>query len=145
RETVKPILELLECVPTVVYGYFALLLVTPMLQTIYPGLPGFNMLAPVLVMSIMILPYTTSLSEHAMLADPDSLRECAYALGYSRYQTATRVVVPAAISSITAAFILAMSRAVGETMVVAIAAGQMPKFTFDPTEGAATITTFIVQ
>lgn len=145
RETVKPILELLEGVPTVVYGYFALLLVTPMLQTIYPELPGFNMLAPGLVMGIMILPYTTSLSEDAMRAVPDRLREGAYALGYSRFHTATRVVVPAAISGITAAFILAMSRAVGETMVVAIAAGQMPKFTFDPTEGAATITTFIVQ
>lgn len=145
REIVKPILELLEGVPTVVYGYFALLLVTPMLQKIYPGLPGFNMLSPGLVMGIMILPYTTSLSEDAMRAVPNGLREGAYALGYSRFHTATRVVIPAAISGITAAFILGMSRAVGETMVVAIAAGQMPNFTFNPTEGAATITTFIVQ
>lgn len=145
RETVKPILELLEGVPTVVYGYFALLVVTPLLQTFLPGLPGFNMLAPGLVMGIMILPYTTSLSEDAMRAVPNSMREGAYALGYSRFHTATKVVIPAAMSGITAAFILAMSRAVGETMVVAIAAGQMPNFTFNPMEGAATITTFIVQ
>lgn len=145
RETVKPVLELLEGVPTVVYGYFALLLVTPMLQQIFPSLPGFNMLAPGLVMGIMILPYTTSLSEDAMRAVPNGMREGAYALGYSKFHTAIRVVIPAAISGITAAFILAMSRAVGETMVVAIAAGQMPNFTFNPMEGAATITTFIVQ
>ena len=145
REVVKPLLELLEGVPTVVYGYFALLLVTPLLQMVFPQLPGFNMLAPGLVMGIMILPYTTSLSEDAMRAVPNGVREGAYALGYSRFHTAVKVVIPAAISGITAAFILAMSRAVGETMVVAIAAGQMPKFTFNPMEGAATITTFIVQ
>ncbi|MFN2381455.1 MAG: phosphate ABC transporter permease subunit PstC [Guyparkeria sp.] len=145
RETVKPILEMLEGVPTVVYGYFALLLVTPALQTFIPGLPGFNMLAPGLVMGIMILPYTASLSEDAMRSVPNSIREGAYALGYSRLHTATRVVIPAAISGITAAFILGMSRAVGETMVVALAAGQMPNFSFNPMEGAATITTFIVQ
>jgi len=145
RESVKPILELLEGVPTVVYGYFALFLVTPLLQVIFPELPGFNMLAPGLVMGIMILPYTTSLSEDAMRAVPNSMREGAYALGYSRFHTAVKVVIPAAMSGITAAFILAMSRAVGETMVVAIAAGQMPNFTFNPMEGAATITTFIVQ
>ncbi|HDZ58408.1 MAG TPA: phosphate ABC transporter permease subunit PstC [Pseudomonas xinjiangensis] len=145
RETIKPILELLEGVPTVVYGFFALLLVTPLLQIIFPQLPGFNMLAPGLVIGIMILPYITSLSEDAMRAVPNGMREGAYALGYSKYHTAVRVVVPAAISGITAACILAMSRAVGETMVVAIAAGQMPNFTFNPMEGAATITTFIVQ
>jgi len=145
REVVKPLLELLEGVPTVVYGYFALLLVTPLLQNIFPQLPGFNMLAPGLVMGIMILPYTTSLSEDAMRAVPNGVREAAYALGYSRFHTAVKVIIPAAISGITAAFILAMSRAVGETMVVAIAAGQMPNFTFNPMEGAATITTFIVQ
>lgn len=145
RETVKPFLEMLEGVPTVVYGYFALLLVTPLLQIIFPELPGFNMLAPGLVMGIMILPYTTSLSEDAMRAVPNGLREGAYALGYSKFYTSVKVVIPAAMSGITAAFILAMSRAVGETMVVAIAAGQMPNFTFNPMEGAATITTFIVQ
>lgn len=145
REVIKPILELLEGVPTVVYGYFALLLVTPMLQTIFPELPGFNMLAPGLVLGIMILPYVTSLSEDAMRAVPNGLREGGFALGYSRFHTAFNVVIPAAISGITASFVLAMSRAVGETMVVAIAAGQMPHFTFNPMEGAATITTFIVQ
>lgn len=145
RETVKPVLEMLEGVPTIVYGYFALMMVTPLLQTFIPGLPGFNMLSPGIVMGIMILPYTTSLSEDAMRAVPRELREGAYALGYSRFHTAVKVVIPAAISGITAAFILAMSRAVGETMVVAIAAGQMANFTFNPMESAATITTFIVQ
>lgn len=145
RETVKPLLELLEGVPTVVYGFFALLFVTPLLQKFIPGLAGFNMLAPGLVMGIMILPYTASMSEDAMRAVPMSLREAGYALGYSRFRVATRIVVPAALSGITAAAILGMSRAVGETMVVAIAAGQNPNFTFNPVEGAATITSFIVQ
>jgi phosphate transport system permease protein len=145
REVVKPFLELLEGVPTVVYGYFALLFVTPLLRIFIPGLPGFNMLAPGLVMGIMILPYVTSVSEDAMRAVPSHLREGAYALGFTRFQTSVRVVVPAAFSGITAAYILGMSRAVGETMVVAIAAGQNPKLTFDPTEGAATITAYIVQ
>lgn len=145
RETVKPFLELLEGVPTVVYGYFALLFVTPMLQEIYPDLPGFNMLSAGLVMGIMIIPYISSVSEDAMRAVPMSLREGSYAMGATRFQTAVTVVVPAAISGIIAAFILGISRAVGETMVVAVAAGQQPLFTFDPTEGAATITSFIVQ
>jgi phosphate transport system permease protein len=145
REVVKPFLEVLEGVPTVVYGYFALLFVTPLLRILIPGLPGFNMLAPGLVMGIMILPYVTSVSEDAMRAVPSHLREGAYALGFTRFQTSVRVVVPAAFSGITAAYILGMSRAVGETMVVAIAAGQNPKLTFDPTEGAATITAYIVQ
>jgi phosphate transport system permease protein len=145
RETIKPLLELLEGVPTVVYGYFALLFVTPMLRYLIPGLPGFNMLAPGLVMGIMILPYVTSVSEDAMRAVPNHLREGAYALGFNRFQTAIRVVVPGAFSGITAAYILGMSRAVGETMVVAIAAGQNPNLTLNPTEGAATITAYIVQ
>jgi len=145
RETVKPVLELLAAVPTVVYGYFALLVVTPLLQLIIPGLEGFNMLSAGLVMGIMILPYVTSLSEDAMRAVPNSLREGAYALGFSRLQTAVRVVIPAAFSGITAAFLLGMSRAVGETMIVAIAAGQNPKLTLDPREGAATLTAYIVQ
>lgn len=145
RETVKPLLELLEGVPTVVYGFFALLFVTPLLQMFLPGLSGFNMLAPGIVMGIMILPYTASVSEDAMRAVPMNLREAGYALGYSRFRVATKVVVPAALSGITAAFILGMSRAVGETMVVAIAAGQNPNFGFDPTEGGATITAYIVQ
>ncbi|HEX2218304.1 MAG TPA: phosphate ABC transporter permease subunit PstC [Gemmatimonadales bacterium] len=145
REIVKPFLELLVGVPTVVFGYFALLFVTPLLQSFIPGLAGFNLLAPGIVMGIMILPFVTSVSEDAMRAVPRELREGAYALGFSRFQTATRVVVPAAFSGITAAYILGMSRAVGETMVVAIAAGQMPNLTFDPREGAATITAYIVQ
>jgi phosphate transport system permease protein len=145
RETVKPCLELLEGVPTVVYGYFTLLFFTPLLQTFIPGLEGFNMLGPGMVMGIMILPYTASVSEDAMRAVPSALREAGYALGYSRFRVAMWVVVPAAFSGITAAFILGMSRAVGETMVVAIAAGQNPNFSFNPTEGAATITAYIVQ
>jgi phosphate transport system permease protein len=145
REIVKPFLELLAGVPTVVYGYFALLVVTPFLRLFIPDLPGFNMLSPGLVMGIMILPYVVSLSEDAMRAVPNSLREGAYALGYTRLQTGLRIVVPAAFSGITAAYLLGMARAVGETMVVAIAAGQNPKFTFNPLEGAATITAYIVQ
>ncbi|MEX2649132.1 MAG: phosphate ABC transporter permease subunit PstC [Alphaproteobacteria bacterium] len=145
RETVKPFLEVLEGVPTVVYGYFALLFVTPLFQVFLPSLAGFNLLAPGVVMGVMILPYVVSVSEDAMRAVPSGLREGAYALGFTRFQTAVKVVVPGAFSGITAAYILAMSRAVGETMVVAIAAGQNPNLTFDPTEGAATITAYIVQ
>ncbi|MCI0506495.1 MAG: phosphate ABC transporter permease subunit PstC [Gammaproteobacteria bacterium] len=145
RETVKPFLELLEGVPTVVYGFFAVLFVTPLLQIFLPELSGFNLLAPGLVMGIMILPYTASVSEDAMRAVPMGLREAGYALGYSRFRVAAQVVIPAALSGITAAFILGMSRAVGETMVVAVAAGQNPNFGFDPMEGAATITAYIVQ
>lgn len=145
REAIKPFLELLAGVPTVVYGYFALLVVTPFLRLFVPDLPGFNMLSPGLVMGVMILPYIVSLSEDAMRAVPNSLREGAYALGYTRLQAAVGVVVPAAFSGITAAYLLGMARAVGETMVVAIAAGQNPRFTFDPLEGAATITAYIVQ
>lgn len=145
REIIKPFLELLEGIPTVVYGYFALLFVTPLLENFIPGLSGFNMLAPGLVMGIMILPYVASVSEDAMRAVPNELREGAYGLGMNRMQTAFKVIVPGAFSGITSAYVLGMSRAVGETMVVAIAAGQNPLFTFDPTEAAATITAFIVQ
>jgi phosphate transport system permease protein len=145
REIVKPALELLEAVPTVVYGYFALLFLTPWFQLVIPGLSGFNLLVPGIVLGIMILPYVVSVSEDAMRAVPSGLREGAYALGMSRWQTAARVIVPGAFSGITAAFILGMSRAVGETMVVAIAAGQNPNLTGDPREGAATITAYIVQ
>lgn len=145
REVVKPILELISGVPTVVFGYFALLFVTPLLQKIIPGLPGFNMLGPGMVIGIMIVPYISSLSEDAMRAVPMHLREASFGMGASRFQTAVRVVVPAATSGIVASYILAISRAVGETMVVAIAAGQQPNLSFDPTEAAATITAFIVQ
>jgi phosphate transport system permease protein len=146
RETVKPILELLEAVPGVVFGYFALLLLTPLLQdTLLPTLPGFNMLAPALVIGVMIVPYVASVSEDAMRAVPMSMREGSYAMGATRLQTALRVVTPAATSGIVAAYVLAASRAVGETMVVAIAAGLQPNFTFNPMEQAATITAYIVQ
>jgi phosphate transport system permease protein len=145
REVVKPFLELLASVPTVVYGYFALLVVTPLLQTLMPDLPGFNMLGPGIVIGIMIVPYVSSVSEDAMRAVPMSLREGSYAMGATRFQTAVHVVTPAAISGIIAAYILGMSRAIGETMVVAIAAGQQPNFTWDPRESAATITAYIVQ
>lgn len=145
REIVKPILELLVGVPTVVFGYFALLFVTPLLQKIFPELPGFNMLGPGIVMGIMIIPYISSVAEDAMRAVPMSMREGSYAMGATRFQTAVRVVAPAATSGIIAAYILGISRAVGETMVVAIAAGQQPNLTFNPMEGAATITAFIVQ
>jgi len=145
REIMKPALELLEAVPTVVYGYFALLVMTPFLQEFIPGLAGINLLVPGIILGIMILPYVVSVSEDAMRAVPNGLREGAYALGMSKWQVAMRVVIPGAFSGITAAFILGMSRAVGETMVLAIAAGQNPNLTFDPREGAATITAYIVQ
>lgn len=145
REVIKPVLELLAAVPTVVYGYFALLFVTPLLQKIIPGLSGFNMLSAGLVIGIMIVPYISSLSEDAMRAVPMQMREGAYAMGSTKFQTALRVVMPGALSGITAAYILGISRAVGETMVVAIAAGMQPNFTLNPLEPAATITAYIVQ
>jgi phosphate transport system permease protein len=145
REIVKPALELLGAVPTVVYGYFALLMVTPFLQRFIPGLPGFNMLSPGLVIGIMIIPYVASVSEDAMRAVPNYMREGSYAMGSTRFQTATRVVVPGALSGIAAAYILGISRAVGETMVVAVAAGLQPNLTWNPLNSAATITSFIVQ
>ncbi len=145
REVVKPCLELLAGVPTVVYGYFALLFVTPLLQKVIPDLPGFNMLSAGIVIGIMIIPFISSISEDAMRAVPVSLREGSYAMGATRLQTAVRVVFPSAISGITAAYILGISRAVGETMVVAIAAGLQPNLTWNPMEPAATIAAYIVQ
>jgi phosphate transport system permease protein len=145
RRVVKPVLEILAGVPTVVYGYFALLFVTPLLQRLLPGVAGFNALSPGIVMGIMILPLVSSLSEDAMRAVPRGLREGAYALGATRMQTALQVVIPAAFSGITAAFILAASRAVGETMIVAIAAGQQPRLTADPFVPIETMTAYIVQ
>lgn len=145
REIIKPFLELLAGIPTVAFGYFALLTVTPLFQLFIPGLSGFNLLVPGIVMGVMILPYIVSVSEDAMRQVPNSLREGAYALGFTKLQTALRVVIPGAFSGVTAAYILGMSRAVGETMVVAIAAGQQAKLAFNPLEGAATITAYIVQ
>ncbi|KAB2840367.1 MAG: phosphate ABC transporter permease subunit PstC [Burkholderiales bacterium] len=145
REVAKPVLELLSGVPTIVYGYFALLFVTPLLQKIFPELPGFNLLSAGLVMGIMIIPTVSSISEDAMRAVPMSLREGSYAMGATRFQTATRVVVPAAFSGLMAAYILGISRAVGETMILAVAAGMQPNLTWNPMEPAATITAYIVQ
>lgn len=145
RETIKPILELIVGVPTVVFGYFALLFVTPLIQKISPNLPTFNMLSAGIVMGVMIIPYIASVAEDAMRAVPMSMREGSYAMGATNFQTAIRVVTPAATSGIIAAYILGISRAVGETMVVAVAAGQQPNLTMNPMEGAATITTYIVQ
>jgi phosphate transport system permease protein len=145
REVLKPLLELLSGVPTIIYGFFALLVITPLLQRIYPDLPTFNVLSAGLVMGVMIIPYVSSLSEDAMRAVPMSLREGSYAMGATRFQTATRVVVPAALSGIASAYILGISRAVGETMILAVAAGMQPNLTLNPLEPAATITSFIVQ
>jgi phosphate transport system permease protein len=145
RRVIKPTLEVLAGIPTVVYGYFALLFVTPLLQGFLPGLAGFNALSPGIVMGIMIIPMVSSLSEDAMFAVPRSLRDGAYALGSSRLQVALRVVFPAAFSGISAACILAVSRAIGETMIVTIAAGQQPRFTMNPLVPIETMTAYIVQ
>lgn len=145
RKTIKPALELLAAIPTVVYGFFALMVVTPFLQQIYPDLAGFNALSAGIVMGIMIIPFISSLSEDALFAVPKSLREASYGMGSTRLQTAMLVTVPAASSGIVVSIILAISRAVGETMIVAIAAGQQPRLTFDPTVPIETITAYIVQ
>ena len=145
REILKPILELLAGVPTVIYGYFALLTVTPWLQKFLPDLPGFNVLAAGIVMGFMIVPYVASLSEDALRAVPLHSLEGSMALGASRMQTGLRVLFPSAFSGIVSAYILGISRALGETMVVAVAAGMQPNFSFNPLEPAATLTVFIVQ
>ncbi len=145
RRSLKPALEILAAVPTVVYGFFALNVVTPFLQSFIPDLSTFNALSAGLVMGIMIVPLITSLSEDALYAVPKSLREASYGMGATRFQTSFRVVVPAASSGIIVSVILAISRAIGETMVVAIAAGQQPNLTFDPREAVETITAYIVQ
>jgi len=145
RAWVKPGLEILAAVPTVVYGYFALLIVTPFLQRIVPGLSGFNALSPGLVMGIMIMPIVSSLSEDALHAVPTSLREGAYALGATRWQVVTSVLVPAALSGIVSSFLLGAARAIGETMIVAIAAGMQPVLTLDPLGPIQTVTAYIVQ
>ena len=145
RKTMKPLLELLAAVPTVVYGFFALIVVTPYLQKIYPDLSGFNSLSAGIVMGIMIIPFISSISEDALQAVPKALREASFGMGATRLQTAFKVVVPAASSGIIVSIILAISRAIGETMIVAIAAGQQPRLTFDPTVPVETITAYIVQ
>lgn len=145
RQGIKPTIELLAGIPTVVYGYFALLFVTPLLQRFIPELSGFNALSPGIVMGFMILPTVASLSEDALYAVPQSLREGSYALGATRWQTIVGVVLPTAFSGISASFLLGISRAVGETMIVAIAAGQKPTLTLDPRVPIATMTAYIVQ
>jgi phosphate transport system permease protein len=145
RRALKPTLELLAGVPTIVYGYFALVFVTPILQRILPDLAGFNALSAGLVMGIMIIPMISSLSEDALASVSNGLREAAYGLGSTKLSAIFRVVVPAATSGVAASVILATSRAIGETMIVAIAAGQQPRFTFDPRLSIETMTTYIVQ
>jgi len=144
KEVAKPILELLAAVPTVVYGYFALLFLTPILQTFIPNLSGFNALSPGIIMGIMIIPYVSSVSEDAMKAVPMQIREGSYAMGGTKFQTAFKVVIPSAFSGIAAAFVIGISRAIGETMVVAIAAGMMPNLTLNPIEPIQTLTAYIV-
>lgn len=145
RKTIKPLLEILAAVPTVVYGFFALMVVTPFLQKIIPDMAGFNALSAGIVMGIMIIPFVSSLSEDALSAVPKSLRNASYGLGATRFQTAFKVMVPAASSGIIVSVILAFSRAIGETMIVAIAAGQQPRLTLDPLVPIETITAYIVQ
>jgi phosphate transport system permease protein len=146
REVIKPALELITAVPTIVFGYFALLFVTPLLQaTILPDLPGFNMLVPGLVIGVATIPTIASLSEDAMRAVPMAMREGAYALGSNKMQVSVKVVMPAAVSGVVAAYVLAAARAIGETMIVAIAAGQNANFSFNPMEAAATLTAYIAQ
>jgi phosphate transport system permease protein len=145
REIIKPVLELLAAVPTVVYGYFALLFLTPLLQEFIPDLSGFNALSPGIIMGIMIIPYVSSVSEDSMKAVPMHIKEGSYAMGATKLQTAFKVVIPAAFSGIAAAFIIGISRAIGETMVVAIAAGMMPNFSANPLEPVQTLTAYIVQ
>ena len=145
RNVLKPVLEILAGIPTVVYGYFALTFVTPLLRYLIPGLGIFNALSAGIVVGIMILPLIASLSEDAMAAVPQSLRQGAYALGATKLEVATRVVTPAALSGIVASFILAVSRAIGETMAVVLAAGMTPRLTFDARESIQTMTAYIVQ
>jgi phosphate transport system permease protein len=145
RAWLKPGLEVLAGVPTVVYGYFALIFITPVLKTFIPGLAGFNAISPGIVMGLMIIPVIASLSEDALFAVPRAMREGSYALGASKLATSIKVVVPTAFSGIAAASILGVSRAIGETMIVAIAAGQQPNLTLDPTQPVETMTAYIVQ
>ncbi len=145
RKILKPLLEILAGIPTIVYGYFALLFLTPLLQKFMPSLAGFNALSPGIVMGVMILPMVASLSEDALYSVSRSLREASYALGSTKLQMVFKVLVPAALGGITASFILAMSRAVGETMIVAIAAGQQPRLTLNPLDAVETMTAYIVQ
>nr|WP_309866914.1 phosphate ABC transporter permease subunit PstC [Desmospora profundinema] len=145
RKVVKPVLEVLAGIPTIVYGFFALTFVTPLLREFIPGLGIFNALSASIVVGIMIIPMIASLSEDAMSAVPRSMRDAAYAMGSTRLEVALKVVVPAALSGIVASFVLGLSRAIGETMIVTIAAGSTPILTFDPTATIQTMTAYMVQ
>ncbi|SFD54442.1 phosphate ABC transporter membrane protein 1, PhoT family [Lentibacillus persicus] len=145
RKVVKPVLEVLAGIPTIVYGFFALTFVTPMLQIAIDDLPIFNALSPGIVVGIMIIPMIASLSEDAMSSVPNSIREGALAMGSTRLEVALKVIVPAALSGIIASFVLGVSRAIGETMIVSVAAGSTPKLTTDVTESIQTMTGYIVQ
>jgi len=145
RSILKPLLELLAGIPTVVYGYFGLFFVTPLLKPLLPGIQSSNALAGAIVVGIMILPLVSSLCEDALAAVPRPLRDAAYALGATKAEVTTRTTVPAALSGIMAAFILALSRALGETMAVALAAGSTPQLTFNPTQSVQTMTAYIVS
>lgn len=145
RKWLKPALEILAGVPSVVFGYFALLTVTPFLRNFIPGLQGFNALSAGLILGVSIIPLVASLSEDALYSVPDSLRQGSYAVGATKRETITSVVVPAALSGIVASFILAVSRAIGETMIVSLAAGQNPTLGFNPLVPVMTMTAFIVQ
>ncbi len=145
RNILKPMLEILAAVPTVVYGFFALTVVTPYLKVLFPSLSTFNALSAGIVMGVMIIPMVSSLSEDALHAVPKRLREASFGMGATRFQTAFRVLIPAASSGIIVSIILAISRAIGETMIVTIAAGQQPNLTFNPLETVETITAYIVQ
>ena len=145
RRTIKPILEILAGIPTVVYGYFALTFITPLLQNVFPDMIVFNALSAGLVMGVMIIPMVSSLSEDAMLAVPQSFREGAYALGARKFEVVLKVVLPSALSGIVSSFILAISRAIGETMIVSVAAGSTPNLTLNPLESIQTMTGYITQ
>ena len=145
RRVLKPFIEILAGIPTVVYGYFALTFVTPQLQRIFPDMIVFNALSAGVVMGVMIIPMVSSLSEDAMISVPRSLRQASYALGATKLETSLKVVVPAALSGIVASFILAISRAIGETMLVTIAAGATPRITANPLESIQTMTAYIAQ
>lgn len=145
RRTLKPILEVLAGIPTIVYGFFALTFMTPLLRSFLPDLSFFNALSAGIVVGVMIIPMVASLSEDAMKAVPKSLREGAFALGATKFETSTKVVLPAAFSGVIASFVLGISRAIGETMIVAVAAGSTPKLSFDPTQSIQTMTGYMVQ
>ncbi|MTH52428.1 phosphate ABC transporter permease subunit PstC [Bacillus mangrovi] len=145
RRIVKPILEILAGIPTIVYGFFALTFVTPLLQQAIPKLSFFNALSPGIVVGIMIIPMIASLSDDAMSSVPNSIREGALAMGATKFEVAIKIILPAAVSGVVASFVLGISRAIGETMIVTLAGGSNPNFTFNPTETIQTMTAYIVQ